>query len=78
MARMTDAEADYWDDYYTKNPPTPGPNGSGFFSKKRKAARSLTLDSLTADWLLTKAIASHKTPAEVIAEIVQKEIAAAL
>jgi len=21
MARMTEEEADYWDDYYTKNPP---------------------------------------------------------
>jgi hypothetical protein len=21
MARMTDEEADYWDDYFTKNPP---------------------------------------------------------
>jgi hypothetical protein len=78
MARMTDDEADYWDEYYTKNPPKPGPNGTGFFSQRRKAARSLTIDSLTADWLLTKAIAAHKTPAEIISDMVQKEIATTL
>jgi len=78
MARMTDEEADYWDEYYTKNPPTPGPNGTGFFSRQRKAARSVTIDDLSADWLMTKAIASHKTPAEIINEMIQKEIAATL
>ena len=78
MARMTEEEANYWDDYYTKNPPVPGPNGTGFFTQKRKAARSLTIDSLSADWLLTKAIAVHKTPADIISELIQKEIAAVL
>ena len=78
MARMTDKEADYWDEYYTKNPPSPGPNGTGFFMQQRKAARSVTIDNLSADWLLTKAIASHKTPAEVISDLIQKEISATL
>jgi len=40
MARMTEEEAHYWDDYYTKNPPKPGPNGTGFFTQ-RKAALSM-------------------------------------
>ena len=78
MARMTDEEADYWDEYYTKNPPVPGHNGTGFFTQRRKSARSVTIDDLSADWLMTKAIADHKTPAEVISDMVQKEIAAAL
>jgi len=77
MARMTDAEADYWDEYYTKNPPTPGPNGTGFFSRQRKTARSITIDSLSADWLITKAIADHKTPADIISEMVQEKLAIA-
>jgi hypothetical protein len=76
MARMTDEEADALDEYYTENPPTPGPNGTGFFTQRRKAARSITIDDLSADWLLTKAISVHKTPAEIISEMVQKEIAA--
>jgi hypothetical protein len=75
---MTDEEANYWDEYYTKNPPVPGPNGTGFFTRHRKMARSVTIDGLSADWLMTKAIAARKTPAEIISEMVQKEIAAAL
>jgi hypothetical protein len=78
MARMTDEEANYCDEYYTKNPPTPGPNGTGFFTQRRKTARSVTIDNLSADWLLTKAIAAHKTPADIISDMVKKEIAAAL
>jgi hypothetical protein len=78
MAGMTDEEADYWDEYYTKNPPTPGPNGTGFFTRQRKAARSLAIDNLSADWLLTKAIAAQKTPAEIIRDMVQKEISSSI
>ena len=83
MARMTDDEANYWDEYYTKNPPKPGPNGTGFFSQRKaalaaQAALSITVDSFTGDYLLTRAIADHKTPAEVVSDMVQKEIAAVL
>jgi hypothetical protein len=78
MARMTEEEADYWDEYYTKNPPTPGPNGTGFFAQRRQGARSITIDNLSADWLLTKAIAAHKTPADIISDMIQKEIAESL
>ena len=56
------------------NPPVPGPNGTGFFTQRRKTARLITIDSLSAGWLLTKAIASNKTPAEIIGDLVQKEI----
>lgn len=73
---MTDEEADALDEYYTKNPPTPGPNGTGFFTQRRKAARSITIDDLSADYLMVKAMDTHKTPAEIISEMVQKEIAA--
>ena len=76
MARMTDEEADYWDEYYTKNPPKPGPNGTGFFTQQRRNAHSITIDDLSADWLMTKAIASNKTPAEIVSDMIQKEIAA--
>ena len=78
MARMTDEEAAALDEYYTKNPPTPGPNGSGFISKRKATAHLIAIDDLSADWLLTKAIAAHKTPAEIISEMVQKEIAASV
>jgi hypothetical protein len=77
MARMTEEEAHYWDEYYTKNPPKPGPNGTGFFTQ-RKSALSITVDSTTANYLTAKASASHKTPADIIYEMVQKEITAVM
>ena len=82
MARMTEEEADYWDEYYTKNPPKPGPNGTGFFAQRKAAmaaqsALSITVDSVTANYLTTKAIADHKTPADIISEMVQERLAAA-
>jgi len=77
MARMTEEEAHYWDKFYTENPPKPGPNGTGFFSQK-KAALSITVDSATADYLLSKAIAVHKTPSQIIGEMVQREMAAVI
>ncbi|MDR0600083.1 MAG: hypothetical protein LBG84_08390 [Treponema sp.] len=76
MARMTDEEADYWDEYYTKNPPVPGPNKTGVFTQRRRAARSITIDGLSADWLMTRAIATHKTPADIIGEMAREKIAA--
>jgi hypothetical protein len=77
MARMTEEEAHYWDKYYTENPPKPGPNGTGFFSRRR-AALSITVDSATADYLTAKAVADHKTPAEIIGEMVRERLADAI
>jgi len=78
MARMTDEEADALDEYYTKNPTAPAPNGSGFFTQRRKSACSITIDNVSAYWLYTKALANHKTPADIIGEIVRERIAAAV
>jgi hypothetical protein len=67
----------------TENPPKPGPNGTGFFAQRKAAlatqsARSITVDAFTADYVINKAIAVRKTPADIIGEMVQKEIAAVL
>ena len=79
MVDMTEEEYDALDEYYTKNPPKvdPDKNGTGFFSRRKAAARTVTIDSLSADYLTVKAMATHKTPAEIISELIQKEIAAA-
>jgi len=76
MARMTEEEANYWDDYYTKNPPKPGPNGTGFFTRRKNAALSITVDTETANYLTTKAFTDHKTPAQIVSEMVRERIAA--
>jgi hypothetical protein len=80
MADLTEEEYEELDEYYTKNPPkvNPGKNGTGFFTRRKAAARSITVDALSANWLLAKAIAAHKTPADIISDMIQKEIAASL
>ena len=60
MPDLTDEEYDALDEKWTKNPPKPGPNGTGFFAQ-RKAA-----------------LAARKTPADIIGDMVQKQIAASL
>jgi hypothetical protein len=81
MRDLTEEEYDALDEYYTKNPPKadPSKNGTGFFTRQKaaSAARSITVDSVTADYLLSKASAAHKTPAEIISDMVQRELAAA-
>ena len=78
MARMTDKEAARLDEKWTKKAPKPGPNGTGYFTQCKKTAHTITIDNVTANYLLTKAAADRKTPAEIIGELVQREIAAAL
>jgi hypothetical protein len=85
MPDLTEEEYDALDEKWTKTTPQVGPNGTGFFAQRKKVldaagasaagARSITLDSFTADYLLTRGIAAGKTPAEIIREMVQKEIA---
>jgi hypothetical protein len=76
MAHMTDEEADYWDEYYTKNPPKVSGDGkSGFFVKHR--GNIIILDDLSASYLHARAAGSHKTPSEIISDMVREKIAAA-
>ena len=74
MKEMTDEEADALDEYYTKNPPKVDPAKNGGFAKK--TFRMIALDRLSENYLFTKAIATHKTPTELICELVQEKIAA--
>ena len=76
MPDLTEGEYEALSEKWTKTTPKVGPNGTGFFAQ-RKAARSITVDSFTADYLLTKAIADQKTPAEIISELVREKIDAA-
>jgi hypothetical protein len=78
MARMTDEEATRLDEKWTKTPPKPGPNGTGYFTQCKKAAHTVTIDSFTANYLFTKAAADQKTPAEIIGEMVLKQIASSI
>ena len=80
MPDLTDEEYDALDEYYTKNPPKidPSKNGTGFFTRHKSAARTITVDSLSADYLTIKAMATQKTPAEIVGEMVRERIAASV
>jgi hypothetical protein len=46
---MTDEEADYWDEYFTKNPPTVSGDGKSGFFARHKASRMVAPDYRAAD-----------------------------
>jgi len=71
---MTEEEALYWSDYFMKNPPKTDPSKPGIFAQ-RKANRFSGMDNLTVNYLLTKSIETHKSPEEIIGDLVRKEIA---
>jgi len=77
MPRMTEEEAFALDEKWTKTTPKVGPNGSGFIAKRKASAHMITIDETSADYLFAKAIAEHKTPAEVISDMVHEKLAVA-
>jgi hypothetical protein len=74
MARMTEQEAWELDDLVTRTEIELGPNGTGFLSQRE--VRLMGLDNLSVNYLMTKAQADHKTPAQIIGEMVRERIAA--
>ena len=76
MKEMTDEEADALDEYYTKNPPKVDPSKNGGFAKK--SFWMIAIDRLSEDYLLTRSIATHKTPTELVGEMIRERIAASI
>jgi hypothetical protein len=77
MARMTDEEADALDELVTKNPPKVSVDGkSGFFMKHKGSI--IILDDISATWLRVRSEAAHKTPSELVSDMVREKIAVAL
>ena len=75
MSEMTDEEADYWDELFTKNPPKADPNRKGgYFTRQRELLD--VLDSAAADYIVNRAIQTKKLPAQIIGEMVMEKIAA--
>jgi hypothetical protein len=72
---MTDEEYDALDEELTRTVPKLGPNGTGFLSQREM--RFFGLTNITVNYLLTKARADHKSPAQLIDELVGKEMATA-
>ena len=76
MAMMTDEEADALDELMTHTDLKLGPNGTGFFSNK--GYQMIALDEDTARILNAQSIATHRSPAELVADLVHERLAVAL
>jgi hypothetical protein len=77
MARMTEEEAAYWDEYYTKNPPKVDPaKKGGYFTRQRELLN--VLDQVSADYIINRSLSTDKMPAQIIGEMVRERIAAAV
>ena len=74
--KMTEQEAWQLDDLLTRTDPELGPNGTGFLS--RREAHLMGMDTLSINYLMTKAQADNKTPAEIIGEMIRERIAATM
>jgi len=73
MARMTEEEAIAISDYFINNKVTLGPDGSGWLSQRE--LRLLGLQNMTINYLIAQASALHKTPAQIIDELVGEKVA---
>ena len=75
MARMTEEEADYWDEYYTKNPPKIDPaKKGGYFTRQRELLE--VLDKVSADYIISCSMSTNKMPTQIIREMVRERIKA--
>jgi len=73
---MTEEEAIAISNYFINNKVTFGPNGSDWLSQREM--RAWGLEDKTVNYIIKKAIADHKPPAQIINELVGKEIAATI
>ena len=73
--RVTEEEADALDEYFTKNLPKVDPGKGGITT--RQGFRMVALDRMSEDYLLTMAIATKKTPTELIGDMVREKLAVA-
>ena len=76
MPRMTEEEAWKLAEQVEKNPPKVSGDGkNGFFMKHKN--NIVVLDDVSATWLRVTSEAIHKTPAELISEMVREKMALA-
>jgi hypothetical protein len=69
---MTEEEADALDELWTRTTPPIRTGEGGPFTRQRDLLRAL--DEVTANYILTRAEATHQTPANVIAGLVREKL----
>jgi hypothetical protein len=76
MARMTEEEADALDEEITNADITLKSGGDGIFIRQRKLLDAL--DRASADYIITRALATNKMPLQILGEVVHEKIAASI
>ena len=76
MAYMTEEEAAALDEELTRTTPKVDFSKPDIFIRQRELMN--ILKPSTADYIITRALATHQTPAQIISEIVDERIAAAV
>jgi len=76
MAYMTEEEADALDEELTRTIPKVNFNKPDVFIRQREMLN--LLNPAAADYIMTRALATHQTPAQIISELVKERIAASV
>jgi hypothetical protein len=72
MAKMTEEEADALDEEITNADITLKPGKDGIFTRQRELIDAL--DRVSADYIMTRAMAANKMPLQILGEMVHKQI----
>ncbi|GHT67083.1 hypothetical protein FACS1894110_11900 [Spirochaetia bacterium] len=72
MARMTEEEASALDEEITNADITLKPGKGGIFTRQRELLDAL--DRASADYIITRAMATNKMPMQILGEMVHKQI----
>ncbi len=73
MAYMTEEEADALDEELTRTLPRVNFDKPDIFIRQRELLN--ILNPSAADYIITRALATHQTPAQIIGELVDEKIA---
>ncbi|GMO23031.1 MAG: hypothetical protein LBG79_02170 [Spirochaetaceae bacterium] len=76
MARMTEEEAAILDEEITNADITLKPGAGGIFIRQRELLNAL--DRISADYVMTRALADNKMPLQILGEVVHEKIAASI
>jgi N-acetylglutamate synthase-like GNAT family acetyltransferase len=76
MAEMTEEEADALDELWTRTTPKVAFDKPGFFA--RQGFKMVSLDKLSAAYIMARAESTRKTPEEIIGEMVREKLAASV
>ncbi|MDR1956187.1 MAG: hypothetical protein LBQ30_04960 [Treponema sp.] len=76
MNDLTDEEAAALDEYYTTHIPHVGLNEGGFFANRTR--RLMPVDDLSAAYIRAACEVEHKTPAQIIDELIREKLAVSL